>query len=160
MEHISMKKRNRTLLRAGAWIAFIIYLAVMVYFLFFCEQLGRTPKDTYHYNLEPFAEIKRYTSCIEELGYVNVILNLIGNVVCFMPLGFVLPILTHRRWGVIRITAISCLASVVVEVMQLVTKLGSCDVDDIIMNTLGGLLGYILFLICNTMYRSTTKKKR
>lgn len=155
-----MKKRNRKLLHAFAWVAFMIYLIVMVYFLFFCEQLGRTPSDTYHYNLKPFTEIKRYMSYIEELGYFNVMLNLLGNVVCFMPLGFVLPILSHRKWGVIRITLVSCLASLVVELTQLVTKLGSCDVDDIIMNTLGGLLGYILFAICNKIYHITTKEKR
>lgn len=39
--------------------------------------------------------------------------------------------------GVIRITIVSFLASLVIEITQLVTKLGSCDVDDIIMNTLG-----------------------
>lgn len=32
----------------------------MVYFLFFSEQMGRVPRDTYQYNLHPFAEIKRY----------------------------------------------------------------------------------------------------
>lgn len=155
-----MKKRKRKVIHAFAWILFIIYLVMMVYFLFFCERLGRTPSDTYHYNLKPFTEIKRYISYIDEIGYFGVGLNLFGNVVCFMPLGFVLPILSHRKWGIFRITLVSFLASFLVEATQLVTKLGSCDVDDIIMNTLGGLLGYILFLICNKMYHSTTKKKR
>ena len=93
-----MKKRNRELLHIWAWIGFIIYLIAMVYFLFFCERLGRIPSDTYHYNLEPFTEIKRYLNHISELGLFYVVLNLFGNVVCFMPLGFVLPILSKRRW--------------------------------------------------------------
>ena len=94
------------------------------------------------------------------MGYFGVILNLIGNVVCFMPLGFVLPILSRRKWGVFRITLISCLASCVVEAVQLVTKLGSCDVDDIIMNTLGGLSGYLLCTLCTKIYRSTIRKRK
>lgn len=155
-----MKKRNRQIIHVLSWIAFVIYLIMMVYFLFFCEQLGRRPSDTYHYNLKPFTEIKRYLNHIETLGCFNVMLNLLGNVVCFMPLGFVLPILSNRKWGAVRITIVSFLASMAIELMQLVTKLGSCDVDDILMNTLGGLLGYILFVICSSIYRANVKKKR
>ena len=131
----------------------------MVYFLFFCEQLGRVPSDTYHYNLKPFTEIKRYINHVAEIGWFGVSLNLFGNVICFIPLGFVLPILSHRKWGMIRITFVSFFASLAIELTQLVTKLGSCDVDDIIMNTLGGLLGYILFVVCNKIYRETRKRR-
>ena len=152
-----MSKKGRKLLHGVSWIEFIIYLILMVYFLFFCEQLGRTPSDRYHYNLKPFTEIKRYMGHVEEIGYFGVALNLFGNVVCFMPLGFVLPILSHRKWGVIRITIVSFLSSCVIEVVQLVTKLGSCDVDDIILNTLGGLTGYILFVVCSKIYRATIR---
>jgi Glycopeptide antibiotics resistance protein len=160
MEFGRMKKTTRRIIHVFSWIAFVIYLVMMVYFLFFCEQLGRTPSDTYHYNLKPFTEITRYLNHVNEIGYFGVALNLFGNVVCFMPLGFVLPILSNRKWGLIRITIISFLASLVIEITQLVTKLGSCDVDDIIMNTLGGFLGYILFVICSSIYRANMKKRR
>ncbi len=147
-----MKKKHRKIIHAIAWVAFIIYLVMMVYFLFFCERLGRIPSDTYHYNLMPFTEIKRYINYMDGIGRFGVMLNLLGNVVCFIPLGFVLPILSHRKWGFIRITLISFLASCTVELTQLVTKLGSCDVDDVILNTLGGLLGYLFFVICRKIY--------
>lgn len=155
-----MKKTTRRIIHVFSWIAFVIYLVMMVYFLFFCEQLGRTPSDTYHYNLKPFTEITRYLNHVNEIGYFGVALNLFGNVVCFMPLGFVLPILSNRKWGLIRITIISFLASLVIEITQLVTKLGSCDVDDIIMNTLGGFFGYILFVVCSSIYHANMKKRR
>lgn len=155
-----MRKRTRQAIHVLSWIAFVIYLIIMVYFLFFCEQLGRRPSDTYHYNLKPFTEIKRYLKYITEIGCFNVMLNLLGNVACFMPLGFVLPILSLRKWGVIRITIVSFLASLAIEITQLVTKLGSCDVDDIILNTLGGLLGYILFAICSGIYRANLRRRR
>ena len=96
-----MKKTTRRIIHVFSWIAFVIYLVMMVYFLFFCEQLGRTPSDTYHYNLKPFTEITRYLNHVNEIGYFGVALNLFGNVVCFMPLGFVLPILSNRKWGLI-----------------------------------------------------------
>ncbi len=158
-EFEGMKRINRKVIHVLSWIAFIVYLVMMVYFLFFCEQLGRIPSDTYHYNLKPFEEIRRYMGHISQLGYFYVMLNLLGNVVCFVPLGFVLPILSSRKWGAVRIIIVSFLASLLVEITQLVTKLGSCDVDDIMMNTLGGLLGYILFILCRKIYRSGVNAK-
>lgn len=157
-----MKKRRKSgkILRGFSWILFIIYLVIMVYFLFFCERFGRVPSDEYHYNLDPFAEIKRYIRHIQDIGYFYVIINLVGNVVCFMPLGVVLPILSNYKWGVFRITCVSFFASVIIELIQLVSKLGSCDVDDIFMNTCGGLLGYILYLICTRIYRVMQRRSK
>jgi len=40
-----------------------------------------------------------------------------------------------------------------VETIQLVWKVGSFDVDDLILNTLGGVIGYLLFWICNKIRR-------
>jgi glycopeptide antibiotics resistance protein len=37
------------------------------------------------------------------------------------------------------------LSSLLVELIQLISKVGSCDVDDILLNTLGGVIGYLLF---------------
>lgn len=154
-----MKKEHRRLIHAFSWVCFVIYLVVMVYFLFFSEQMGRTPSDTYHYNLKPFTEIKRYLNNIHVIGYFNVAINLAGNVVCFMPMGFVLPIITNRNWGIIKVTVMTFLASLFVEVLQLVSKLGSCDVDDLILNTLGGILGYLLFVICRGIYRMSVRRR-
>ena len=43
--------------------------------------------------------------------------------------------------------------SLLVEVFQFISKVGSFDVDDIILNTIGGIVGYILFIVCNTIRR-------
>ncbi len=152
-----MKKKHKKIIRFLSWIIFILYLILMVYFLFFSEQLGRVPSDTYHYNLKPFTEIKRYITYSKEIGSFNVILNLIGNVICFMPFGFVLPIISIKQRNIFKVTALSCLCSMVIETVQLVSKLGSCDVDDVILNTLGGFAGYVLFRICMGIMHMCTK---
>jgi glycopeptide antibiotics resistance protein len=46
-----------------------------------------------------------------------------------------------------------------VEVFQLLTRVGSFDVDDLLLNTIGGLAGYILFVICNAIRRRYHAKK-
>lgn len=157
---IIVKKKHKKIIRFFSWILFIIYLIVMVYFLFFSEQFGRVPSETYHYNLEPLAEIKRYINYSREIGSFNVIINLIGNVACFMPFGFVLPILSNRQRNILKVTFLSFLCSVTVEFIQLVSKLGSCDIDDVILNTTGGFLGYILFCICIGIMHIFTEKKK
>ena len=48
-----------------------------------------------------------------------------------------------------KITAATALFSLCVEIMQLVTRSGVCDIDDVILNTLGGCLGYLIFYICD-----------
>lgn len=152
-----MKESSRRAIHIILRVLFVIYLVMMVYFLFFSERFGRVPSDSYHYNLKPFTEISRYLSYIDTIGVTNVLINLLGNVVCFMPLGFMLPVLSRRKWKLVRTTLLSCLASVIVELTQLVSKLGSCDVDDVLMNTLGGFLGYILFLVCSKIYHKWRK---
>jgi len=155
-----VKKKHKKIIRFFSWVLFIIYLTVMVYFLFFSEQFGRVPSDTYRYNLEPFTEIRRYIRYNKEIGSFNVIINIFGNVACFMPFGFVLPILSNKQRNIFKVTFLSFLCSVTVELIQLVSKLGSCDVDDVILNTLGGLLGYIMFCICIGIIHIFTGKKK
>ena len=46
------------------------------------------------------------------------------------------------------------------EILQLVTRVGSFDVDDILLNTIGGMLGYIVFMICNLIRRKCYVRKR
>ena len=125
-----MRKEHKQRIRIISWILFGIYLIMMVYFLFFSEQMGRVPRDTYQYNLHPFAEIKRYLYYAGRVGTVLVLLNLLGNIICFIPYGFVI-----------------------------VSKLGSFDVDDIMLNTLGGILGYVLFRCCNAILHIWNKKR-
>lgn len=155
-----MKKKHKFIIRTVSWILFIIYLVMMVYFLFFSEMLGRTPSDTYHYNLKPFTEIQRYLVYYKKLGSFYVLLNLMGNVICFMPLGFVLPVLSYKNRNIFKVTFICFLCSVAVEITQLVSKLGSCDVDDVILNTSGGILGYLCFSICMIILRHKTSDKK
>ena len=72
-------------------------------------------------------------------------MNLLGNVVCFVPFGFVLPVISRNQRKFWKILLLSFLTSLLVELIQLVSKVGSCDVDDMLLNTLGGIIGYVLF---------------
>ncbi len=126
-------------------VLFAVYLLVMSYVLFFFE---REASQVARYNLHPFAEIMRYVHYARKIGSTRVLLNLLGNVIMFVPCGFFLPALFNgrKRHPFVAVFA-CCLFSVVIETCQFVTHLGSCDVDDVILNTLGGTLGYILYVV-------------
>lgn len=69
--------------------------------------------------------------------------NLVGNVLLFIPLGVFLPAIwrKQRRWWTCLLTVIVLITCV--ELTQLFTTLGSADVDDVILNSLGAMLGYL-----------------
>lgn len=86
-------------------------------------------------NLTPGSGIRSALSNVNrDLG----LLNLVGNVVMFAPVGFLLPLAT--RLGIRGVVAICASLSVTVELLQLM--LGrSLDIDDVLLNTLGGAFG-------------------
>lgn len=145
-----MTQRTRKILRTACWILFGIYLVLLCYFLFFSEQMGRTfTERSYHYNLVPFKEIMRFINYREALGTRAVVYNLLGNIVAFIPFGLFLPLLQHKQRHLWRIILLSFDFSLLVELLQLVSKRGSFDVDDLILNTIGGAVGYGCFLLAD-----------
>lgn len=145
--------RNTTRNQKFGWVLFIAYLALLVYFMFFAESFGRdAAQRDYAYNLEPFKEIKRFYHYREQLGMKAFLLNVVGNVAAFMPCGFFLPIVSRRSRRKWYNTILLCFTlSLCVEVTQLVGKVGSFDVDDLMLNTLGGALGYVTYRIVQTI---------
>ena len=98
-----------------------------------------------HANLKPFSTISlfyRSKRLREEYKYDNIG----GNIIGFVPLGILLPALFLSIRGIWRIALVCFCISLLFETTQLLTGLGSFDVDDIILNTLGGIIGYLVFL--------------
>lgn len=127
-------------------IVFVIYLIMLVYFMFFAEVLGRSTTSTsYNYNLIPFKEISRFIKYSGILGIKAVAANLLGNVIAFIPFGLFLPGMINNRFGYIGMFFLSLDLSLVIEISQLITKVGSFDVDDLILNTIGGVIGYCIY---------------
>lgn len=108
-------------------------------------------------NFEPLRTIKLY---IRILPQPIAIINLVGNVLCFVPLGLFPPALMTRRRG--RFVGTMSLATVTVlfiETTQLMTGIGEFDVDDILLNLLGALLGYLCYRLLQKRPRAGANKK-
>jgi len=75
------------------------------------------------------------------------IIGLILNVIMFIPFGILLPLLWKKGAGLKETVFISFLFSLLIEISQLF-NFRATDIDDLLMNTLGGLIGYIIYRIC------------
>ena len=154
-----MSGRKKKIFRAVGKVLFLLYVVFLIYFLFLAEWYGRTGiSEEYRYNLELFREIKRFIIYREQLGVFAVFANLAGNILIFVPYGFFISVASRER-GCFKTLFFSIGLSLCVEIIQLFTRVGSFDVDDILLNTIGGVLGYIVFLICNGIRRKHDVRK-
>ena len=140
-------------------VCFICYMILLIYFLFFSEEYGRDePYTTYQYNLRLFRELRRYLAYKEQIGSLYFLINVVGNIVAFMPFGFLVPVLyreqrreaTHNGHyfrSFLFVTVLGFLLSLGVETIQLISKVGCFDVDDLMLNTSGVVLGYLIYYV-------------
>lgn len=141
-------------------ILFVLYIVFVFYFLLISEVYGRTGElQGYRYNLVLFKEIKRFWNYRKQLGMFATATNLLGNVLIFLPFGFFTPMASKYR-SFLSTSFYSLALSLMVEISQLFMKVGCFDVDDLLLNTIGGMLGYVAFTVCNMIRRNYAKKKR
>uniref|UniRef100_UPI004056C2A5 VanZ family protein n=1 Tax=Agathobacter sp. TaxID=2021311 RepID=UPI004056C2A5 len=144
------------------WACFLAYLLSLCYVLFFAEMFGRTEHPgEYRYNLTLFQEIGRYYRLgIRWNRWRLFILNVIGNIGVFIPFGIFIPTLFSRCKNVFLTIILTLQMSLAVEVIQLVTQVGSFDVDDLLLNTIGGLCGYIIWFLFRIIEKLRSKTQR
>lgn len=145
-----MSRQTKRCIKFGSFVLLILYIAVLIYVCFLSEDYGRDVVTSYYrYNLVPFKEITRFYIYRNVVGFRAFLANLFGNVLAFMPFGFFMPILRPklRKWYCM--FGMTFLLSLTIEIIQLLTRVGSFDVDDLILNTAGGITGYLLFYIMN-----------
>ena len=155
-----MSRNSIKKLRWGGRVQLVLYLACLIYFMFFSESYGRTEVHTeYRYNLVLFQEIRRFLRHRDILGLPAVLINIVGNVVVFIPYGLGLPLLFERLQSFFRVVILSFGTSLLAETMQLILRVGCFDVDDLLLNTVGGCIGYFVYLLFRRYWRGKYGKK-
>lgn len=104
-------------------------------------------------NIIPFNFVREYQQLIQydSFYWAIALKNVLGNVILFMPLGFLLPIVGETFRKVKNVLLVSCVISLLIELLQLLemyTNLGfrMTDIDDFILNVSGGLLGFFCYI--------------
>ena len=97
-------------------------------------------------NLVPFKSTIRYLTEFDSYNLDIVLMNTLGNVIIFIPFGFLLPLLFKQINNVKIASKIFIKFILLIESLQLLTFTGVFDIDDIILNMLGALIGYGSFV--------------
>ena len=133
-------------------IMFVVYAIAMAYFLFFRH--GFNVGGTYwehismNINIVPLYTIKQnlYLILKQSNPYLvsHAIINLLGNIIGFIPFGILLPLLLKQARAFKKFFFYAISSIVLIELIQLLTLRGSFDIDDLILNMLGSLIGYMI----------------
>ncbi|PKJ53476.1 VanZ family protein [Bacillus sp. SN10] len=97
-------------------------------------------------NLVPFRSTIRYLTEFDSYNIDIVLMNTLGNVIIFIPFGFLLPLLFKQINNVKMASKIFIKFILLIESLQLLTFTGVFDIDDVILNMLGALIGYGSFV--------------
>lgn len=148
--------------RQGRWLMallFVLYIAVLFYLVFLSNAYGRNNHEILRYqniNLVPFKTINNYLNAWDVVNPSVVITNVYGNILAFLPFGFLGPMVLRRLKRFVPLFLYSCLLSFSIEAIQGLLGVGVVDVDDLILNVFGALIGYGLYWLVTKPHR---KKK-
>lgn len=138
------------------WWVYIVLLFVVVVVKFkgsFYELIDRVDSYSMHssinYNIIPFRSMNTQITHITQWWALK---NLLGNIIPFIPFGFLLPITYRKSSSAVMVLFIGLASILLIEIFQFLTRLGSFDVDDIILNMIGILCGYLMYLIFQRMF--------
>ena len=145
------KPNTKPLLR----FLFLVYCAGMIWLLFF--GVRQPDYQNYwaqiegNYSVKPFYTIRNYMRVLMRGTNGDLVrhcaINLIGNIVLFIPGGFLLPKIFRRLQSFWRFFLLSFGLLLLIETSQLFSLRGRLDVDDLILNLVGLCLGYIFYKI-------------
>jgi len=128
---------------------FIVYCALMLWLLFdrpgYVQGIPYWEQVSGQLNLIPFRTLRLFAQLLDSTrpAYVRAaVVNLVGNVIMFIPLGFLLPRVFPKCATLRRVLPVTAAIIIAVEIIQLFTLVGSCDIDDLILNVLGSALGF------------------
>ena len=143
--------------REAVLLLMYLNLAVIIRFVFFpralvnghVQPLVFDPATAFPFrmNLVPFVHLFDYNNVRD------IIWNVVGNMIMFIPTGIVLPVVYQKRNSFWKVAAVGALISLCIEILQLPFPARASDVDDLILNTLGVAVGYGIYAVFRRLKR-------
>lgn len=132
-------------------IFFLIYILSVLSLTFIVREtmILRTP-DNRGVILQPFREID---AMLHQPNHFFWFMQIFLNIMLFVPFGFLLPMISERFRSLWLTTVTGFVFSAGIETMQYITGRGLTEVDDVINNTAGALIGYILYIGAVWLYK-------
>jgi len=143
-----LKKKGVEILRQISYLLlFCSFFLIVFATIFFVRNINFKP-ERYILNLQPFDWLKN----IKYIGIDNVLAETIPNIIMFIPLGLLIPVVFISKRKLYKTIIIVFAISFSAEFIQYFIGRSS-DIDDIITNVLGGIIGYGIFKICSKLLR-------
>jgi glycopeptide antibiotics resistance protein len=133
-------------MRWSAELLLLEYLFLILYLTIFV----RSVQAEWTYNLSPFWSYQ----AIRE-GRYDILVQVVMNVAAFVPIGLLLGSFKGMKWW--HVLLIGLCFSMLIELLQLVLKRGMTEVDDVVHNVLGCMIGYWVFVGCRKIVTSCSK---
>ena len=116
----------------------VCYCITFIYFLFFAD----FRKNIYpNVNLIPFSTIVKIIREYWNYDKLYIILNIGGNLFLLFPI----PLFFNLKISYKKLLVFSFLLPIFIELIQYISKTGSADIDDVLLNSLGYILGCIFY---------------
>lgn len=161
MEVLIRKQRGMTdiAIQSSFYIYVFMVLTLTGYFILFRElavhgwwqKMSLRVERRDHVNLKLLQMFRIYKLSSKQV---------LGNFIMLLPFGIYFPLLYRSLSNVFTVTLAGFLVSLTIELLQLATSFRSADVDDVLLNTLGALCGYLLYLFGRSAFRPGTYTSR
>lgn len=136
--YLKVNRQKFVFYKEASLLLFMIYILLLFYVVTYQDPVSTSISS---YNLVPFKEILRY-----DIGSVKFYKNIVGNLLIFVPFGFFVSCyLKKKKFGVIFL--LSLISSLTIEFTQRLIGGRVFDIDDIILNVTGGMIGYFIYVI-------------
>lgn len=157
---VTIRKKQDSFLHGFIQSSFFVYVFAVLqltgYFILFREistqdwwgKMNHRIETNDHVNLKVFDTMNRYDMFSKQI---------VGNAIMLLPLGIFLPLLNKKLRSfssIFFVLIISLLVSVGIEILQLATNYRSTDIDDVILNTSGAVIGFLLYQLIKPIARS------
>lgn len=151
-----MIKKNKSYLRVICYAIFIIYLLFLMKIVLFkytglvdvVKGIATGNLNGFRsINLIPLSSIIEFAKIILEGNFTRGFNNIIGNIFVFAPLGYFLPLLFNKCKRINTVILVGFIISFLFETCQYLLYLGSADIDDIILNLIGTVIGFAFYQI-------------
>jgi glycopeptide antibiotics resistance protein len=139
------------ILGLSALLGYVIFISYRLFFYAYSNNY-RGQMTSVTYNLVFLKTISNYIQNINRIGFDVLLFNLAGNVAAFMPLGFLLP-LAFRGFNAVKTYIVAFALILCAEVLQLVSRRGVFDVDDLLLNMLGSIIGYGVYKLLFILFK-------
>ena len=135
-------------LNKGMLVLFILYILMVSYITIFSREEGHSRAILLRF--DSIRDAIRSKS-LEPLQHIML------NAVMFIPIGILFPIIYPEKLGkILYVGALGLMLSTIIEATQMFLQIGQCDIEDIVANTAGAVIGALLFKVYSVIFIKET----